>query len=90
LLDPFLELDQALAYVTEVFGDLGPPAPRAPRASNITVLTFDSETPTASIVAALTKARADEIPTRQRRAKGSATNRVNSENSSKNSRQRRI
>ena len=88
-LDPFLELEQALAYVTEVFGDSQFQSRRAKLASDVIILAFDRDTPTATVVAALTEARSGNAPTAKRRAKRSATDRVDSGQPHKNSHPRK-
>jgi AcrR family transcriptional regulator len=56
--DPFLELDLALRYVSDLFHETVP-RQNTRGGNDIIVLAFDSATPTAAIVAELTKARTE-------------------------------
>jgi AcrR family transcriptional regulator len=62
--DPFLELDEALGYVSDLLDhtnlahDGAAGQSRPSRGNDVIVLAFDSSTPTATVVAELTRARA--------------------------------
>jgi AcrR family transcriptional regulator len=56
--DPFAELDQALRYVADTFEHGVAHGDRAVRGNDVIVLAFDRSTPTSTVVAELTKARA--------------------------------
>jgi AcrR family transcriptional regulator len=57
--DPFSELDAALRYISEIFDRTLPDAGSKARGNEVIVLAFDSLTPTAVVVAELTKARSN-------------------------------
>jgi AcrR family transcriptional regulator len=56
--DPFPELDQAFRYVFDTFDQVLPREDRHSTGSEVIVLAFDRSTPTSTVVAELTKARA--------------------------------
>ena len=68
--DPLADLENALGYVRDVFESAPLQDKRATRSPGIIVLAFDESTPTAAIVAELTKARANGTsPPRRRRTR---------------------
>jgi AcrR family transcriptional regulator len=57
--DPFPELDDVLGYISEIFNRTLPDDGAKARTNEVIVLAFDSSTPTAVVVAELTKARSN-------------------------------